>query len=342
MSLKINIENYEAYYLDFLEGNLNEVDMFEFSDFLKQHPELKIEEDILDFKLVPTEKLDKSYLNELKVFDESESICENNYEYFMISSIEKQLNSSKEIELQDFISKNKIYQNEYNLYQKSRLKADLTQVFEDKKSLKQAMVIPMYYKLISIAATVILALLLIPFSKNSFHEIESSRYVSSKFKPNKLKNKILEHKLSLDDSLKSKISKNHQVLTLINKISDSENNKTVNLSEFDFGRIALLKIVPFVPEKTNQEILYFDEIAFTNNKNQILLEKNNEINSYLAFDEMKNPVPIVTNGLKSKINRDIDFRTAKATNKKQGGFFLKLGKLEISRKTSPVDVLAIN
>jgi 6-pyruvoyl-tetrahydropterin synthase len=177
MSLKINIENYEAYYLDFLEGNLNEVDMFEFSDFLKQHPELKIEEDILDFKLVPTEKLDKSYLNELKVFDESESICENNYENFMISHIEKQLNSSKEIELQNFISKNKIYEHEFNLYQKSKLQPNLNEVFEDKKSLKQSVVIPLYYKIIATAATIILALLLIPFSKNSFHEIGSSAHV---------------------------------------------------------------------------------------------------------------------------------------------------------------------
>ena len=42
---KINIENYQAYFLDFVEGNLTEKERQEVIDFIALHPELKSELD---------------------------------------------------------------------------------------------------------------------------------------------------------------------------------------------------------------------------------------------------------------------------------------------------------
>ena len=40
---QLNIHNYEAFYLDFLEGNLNEEETSQLFCFLDENPSLKIE-----------------------------------------------------------------------------------------------------------------------------------------------------------------------------------------------------------------------------------------------------------------------------------------------------------
>lgn len=56
--------------------------------------------------------------------------------------------------------------------------------------------------------------------------------------------------------------------------------------------------------------------------------------AWTSVDEMKNPITPLTNKLSSTLNTAVDFRTAKATKKKSGGFFLKIGKLEISHQSA--------
>ena len=41
--MKITVDNYEMFYLDFLEGNLNEINNQLFIEFLEIHPEFKLE-----------------------------------------------------------------------------------------------------------------------------------------------------------------------------------------------------------------------------------------------------------------------------------------------------------
>ena len=56
--------------------------------------------------------------------------------------------------------------------------------------------------------------------------------------------------------------------------------------------------------------------------------------TYVGFQEMNNPIAPLTNQLASMIKKEVDFRTEKPTLKHSGGFYLKIGKLEISRKVS--------
>ena len=49
---------------------------------------------------------------------------------------------------------------------------------------------------------------------------------------------------------------------------------------------------------------------------------------------MNNPISPITNRLANVVKQEVDFRTAKATEKRSGGFYLKIGKLEISHRTS--------
>ena len=68
-----------------------------------------------------------------------------------------------------------------------------------------------------------------------------------------------------------------------------------------------------------------------------LTPKNIEAGSDMAsisVNDMKNPIEPVTARLSETLNKPIDFRTAKASKQKGGGFYLKIGKLEISHQTA--------
>ena len=65
MIKKINIFNYEAYYLDYLEGNISEEDAAVLLDFLDKHPELKMEDEELPvFKEVEVSLCSLDFLKE--------------------------------------------------------------------------------------------------------------------------------------------------------------------------------------------------------------------------------------------------------------------------------------
>lgn len=52
----------------------------------------------------------------------------------------------------------------------------------------------------------------------------------------------------------------------------------------------------------------------------------------VGFDDMKNPIKPITNRLSDVVKQEVDFRTAKPTEKRSGGFYLKIGKFELSHK----------
>jgi hypothetical protein len=48
--------------------------------------------------------------------------------------------------------------------------------------------------------------------------------------------------------------------------------------------------------------------------------------------QMKNPIKPITSRLEKTLNTDVDFQTGKAANNSGAGFYLKIGKFELSRK----------
>ena len=85
---RISIFNYEAFYLDFLEGNLNEEDTALLMAFLEANPDLKMEDDSLPTFEAEEFELDDALKNDLKQPLIDEAITNNNVEYFMISDAE--------------------------------------------------------------------------------------------------------------------------------------------------------------------------------------------------------------------------------------------------------------
>jgi hypothetical protein len=134
--MNINLNNYEAYFLDYHEGNLSLALVKELMEFIEKHPELREEfESFEPIILTDTEEIIYNKKETLK--KTTPGINAANFEEYAIESIEGILPVSLQEELNTFISKNPSYKKELELYTKTKLVPDTSIIFEDKPSLKR-------------------------------------------------------------------------------------------------------------------------------------------------------------------------------------------------------------
>jgi hypothetical protein len=131
--MNININNYEAYFLDYHEGNLSPQQVADLFLFLSQHPELKKEFE--DFEQIVLEDFSAP------VFENKDRLkknitAENREEYF-IRAVEGTLDTTELALLNSFLTSHPEFLTEFNLFQKTKLQADTRIVFENKPALKQ-------------------------------------------------------------------------------------------------------------------------------------------------------------------------------------------------------------
>ena len=136
--MKINRNNYEAYFLDYIEGKLGKQDIAELMHFISAHPDLKEElESFENINLVPetnkfSEKssLKKSSLSVLKINEE-------NFDEYCIAKLEGDLGETEIIAFNTYIDSNPSRKDDFKLYEKLQLKADKSIMFSEKDNLKK-------------------------------------------------------------------------------------------------------------------------------------------------------------------------------------------------------------
>ena len=176
---KINKHNYEAFFLDYIEGNLTADQQNDLFLFLAENPELKaeFEGDFGDVVLSP-EKNTFDKKASLKVVDDS-LLTLNNVDAWMIESVEGNLISSKHNELQEFIKKHKL-EKTFATYHATILQPDREEIYANKKGLKvpTGIIIPLYVRVASIAAV---GIILISVAFNNFgNKVDSATGVANK------------------------------------------------------------------------------------------------------------------------------------------------------------------
>ncbi len=129
---KIDIHNYEAYLLDYSEGNLTGELQVELELFLIQHPELEINLDELSLVSLENEAASFSNKNSLKK-SEADLVSETQF----IGYIENHLPENERLALEKSCAINPSLAKELTLYNHTIAKADETIVFENKQSLKR-------------------------------------------------------------------------------------------------------------------------------------------------------------------------------------------------------------
>lgn len=130
--MNINRDNYEIYFLDFLEGNLDENSIDQFLDFLENNQDLKKELQLFEHVDLPIESIGFARKELLYRTPETNLTM---LEERMTAYLESDLDESKKILFEAELSSNPALQKEYAIYTKTRLQPDARIVFHAKHQL---------------------------------------------------------------------------------------------------------------------------------------------------------------------------------------------------------------
>jgi len=174
---KINRNNYESYFLDFLDRNITPRDKEQLMLFLEANQDLK--EELYSFEPIGI-KNEKSIYPEKVTLKKQSVFIDNttgNFDYLCIARIEGDLSEKESKEFDEFISHDKSKQVEFNRFLSSRLKPEDSITFFDKKSLKRN-ITPfsrrrLLYPFVSAAASVIVLLSLYFIVQSDLQVIKS-------------------------------------------------------------------------------------------------------------------------------------------------------------------------
>jgi hypothetical protein len=327
---RISIFNYEAFYLDFLEGNLSEEDTVLLFEFLDKHPELKLEDDALVTLNDDLPVLDDQFKMGLKQVEFNETvITAHNAEQFMIAETEGLLSSEKVIELDQFVGSDTDRMRLRKSFAATRLQPDVRVVFADKDSLKRKKKIALW-PIISLAAAACAAVLFLLWDPaDTALTIQSDQTVAQK--------DPLDYRNNTDSSEENEgttqpsADQNMQLETIGTQGITKSVTATTHVTADRPPRVdrLSLKRVEVLSVKSNDR-----EIVPTTWLKPQPVEQTPAKNEYamVGFDDMKNPIKPITNRLSDVVKQEVDFRTAKPTEKRSGGFYLKIGKFELSHK----------
>jgi hypothetical protein len=129
----INKNNYEAYFLDYHEGNLTPQEVADLLLFVEQHPELK--EEFESFENVKLEDYSIPVF-ENKAFLKKE-ITSKNIDDYIIKEVEGVIAPAEKALLYNYIKQHPHLSDDLELFRKTKLSADSSLVFENKARLKE-------------------------------------------------------------------------------------------------------------------------------------------------------------------------------------------------------------
>lgn len=340
MSQIITHENYESFYVDFLEGNLSEQATASLLAFLDQHPELKLEDDSEWITLSDQETIsvDASFKNSLKFPDTSEVISTHNLDTFLIAAVENELSPAKTAELKQFVQQNPRFATELTLYQRTRLQPDTSVVYPYKAQLKKGgFIVPMWTKYAAVAASLAWLIWMIDLGNSP---TSTSLHAQKPKQPR-----------SNDTTIVTPPLKNESIEPLEIQYAAIENKAITNVSSAEISSpngvktarntdAALVALTPLEKQPIAHPPIFKD--LASSNVGSFVAKNYTTTSEVASFKpvEMANPIQPVTRKISSVLNTEIDFKTSKVARQK-GGFYLKIGKLEISRKVYENERVAI-
>lgn len=134
---KISRNNYEIFFLDYLEGNLDPLKTEELFSFLILHPDLKKELD--DYEIITLDNNKDKFENKdiLKKFVFTNELSDFNFEQFCVAFIEGDLNEVQKSKFDRYLKSNPEKVKIFEQFELSRLKADESIIFFGKDRLKR-------------------------------------------------------------------------------------------------------------------------------------------------------------------------------------------------------------
>lgn len=141
--MKITRENYEAYFIDLLDGTLNEKQVDELLDFMRENPDLSEEiRDLEKVKLIPNHEIPVfNHTGLLKTDLDVPEVLEET----CIRSIENDLTENEATAFDQYINTHPSAKRELRLFKATISEPDPFVVYEDKAQLKRSRKLPVYW-----------------------------------------------------------------------------------------------------------------------------------------------------------------------------------------------------
>jgi len=291
--IDINRNNYEEYFLDFIEGNLSPSDKNLFMSFLDENPDLKKELELYEEKPISYEKYlfeNKSTLKKGSVLSE---ITSNNFDELCIAKIENDLTQKEENDFDIYINQDTQKRKEFDLYKLTKIEIDDSILFKDKELLKKktaGFAFRKHYTLISAAASVIILIALYLFiPKSEQDKVELPIAELSEGKNLEITNKVTEEEQSAnilntqEDKKIATLTEKQIVLSQKLSLEIINTEETVKTNYREYDQIAQLEPMQvnydFTESKNEIDIIYVNTYA----KNYVAKEPEYvSFKSYLA------------------------------------------------------------
>ena len=278
---KITRHNYEAFFIDYLEGNLTSSKKNELMSFLDSNPDIKEElQSWEEVKIIPDTNIQFAEKNTLKK-DHSPFPEESPFEELCIAKAEGDLTKSEAALFDQYIKDEPEKAKIYNHYTKTKLTPDESIVFPEKEKLKaqkEKSVSLNYLHILALAASIALIIGFI-FNTSTDKAIKNYNYLNSENFKNDITifASIENSDNNNKHSSKYNINTNHS--TSINKnllpIANFE-----NINHFTSSNNSLTKIKPiFLELKTASENDYTTDMHAKTDKKMLLANRRTNIYS---------------------------------------------------------------
>ncbi|MFW5700015.1 MAG: hypothetical protein ACOCXS_03825 [Bacteroidota bacterium] len=154
--LRINLNNYEAWFLDYVEGRLAPEDQEELQAFLAVYPNKRQELELFEgISLSAGEDITFSQKNMLKKdINEGESINEKNFDEYCLGYLEGELSLPKMMEYQEYLAEHPEKKREEDLFRMTFLKPDYAVTLPGKHLLKKNKTMPMVRRVLAIGMAI--------------------------------------------------------------------------------------------------------------------------------------------------------------------------------------------
>ena len=154
--MKINRNNYETFFLLYVDNELTPGERLEVEEFISSNPDLKMELEMFSAVVLQAEP-NIVFAGKESLLKPGNPVNEHNYEEYFILYGDNELGKDDREYVEQFVLRNPQYQPEFQLLLQARLEADNNIVYPDKESLyryerKGGMVIGMRWMRIAVAA----------------------------------------------------------------------------------------------------------------------------------------------------------------------------------------------
>ncbi len=299
--MKITRENYEAYYLDYLEGTLSKNELEIFTTFIQENPDLK-----MDDNLLPTFHTDEQIILPTDIQAKIKAIpsLETEFSKLAIGEIEGILTPTEHTKFENLLKENMRYENEFKLYQQTKLVADKNIQFPAKLKLKKGRIISIRPIISILVAASVLVLIYLNFTPNN---------LESKQKIAELNKTITSKKRIENEPIITEVKNNKSTQKSINKIIAKSLDK---------------KLIIFTDGNSIHKTIAFTELTLptTSPKDSIIQTEITQI-EIAKTEKLPNSL---FNTIQSKNNlyESIFNKTLENLKELKGVFSLKLSKVQ--------------